>query len=188
MQKKKLNQWPIIIGASLGAVALTAGLSSKIWVGIPKGATAVQPFDIKRYLGKWFEIARMPVRFEKGLQSVTAVYSQNTDGSIRVTNRGYEKKLNKWKESIGKAKLLDNPQEARLKVSFFGPFYAGYNVLAIDPDYNYALVVGHNLNYLWLLSRTTTLPEGVKAAYIQLARNLGYQTDKLIWTDHHTTE
>ncbi len=183
MQKNKINPW-IIAGAGLGTAALAAGLASTAWVGIPKGAKAVHPFNLERYLGKWFEIARMPVKFEKSLRDVTATYTLNTDGSIRVDNRGFNVKAVQWKESIGKAKVLDNPDEGRLKVSFFGPFYAGYNVLAIDEDYNYALVSGHNLEYLWLLSRTTTIPESVKAAYLQQAKRIGYQTEKLIWTSH----
>ncbi|QJD95452.1 lipocalin [Mucilaginibacter robiniae] len=187
MHDIKSNKWPLIVGAGLGAVALTVGLSSS-WVSIPKGATAVQPFNLQKYLGKWFEIARMPFRFEKSLRDVTAVYTLNSDDSIRVDNRGYDVKEQKWKESIGKAKIVNDPNEARLKVSFFGPFYAGYNVLAIDADYNYALVAGHNLSYLWILSRVTSIPENVKTQYLQLAESLGYQTDKLIWTKHSSTE
>lgn len=184
MKKIQSNQWPLIIGAGVGALALTVGLSASAQLSLPKGATAVQPFDLPRYLGKWFEIARMPVRFEKNLRNVTATYTQNVDGSIRVDNRGYNGKSDEWHESIGKAKVLNTPDEGRLKVSFFGPFYSAYNVLAIDPAYRYALVAGHNLDYLWILSRFTAVPENIKTEYLRIAQSLGYRTDKLIWTSH----
>ncbi|MBK5272585.1 MAG: lipocalin family protein [Bacteroidia bacterium] len=151
---------------------------------IPKGAVAVKPFDSKKYLGKWYEVARLDFRFEKNLNNTTANYSFNNDGSIRVVNRGYNYKTNKWKEATGKAKFKSSPDEARLKVSFFGPFYSGYNVLAIDDEYKYALIAGKNLNYLWLLSREKTMPENIKQDYLKKARDLGYNTSELIWVEH----
>jgi len=151
---------------------------------IPKGAIAVRPFNKEKYLGKWYEIARFDYRFEENLNNVTATYSLNDDGTIRVDNRGYDVEKNKWKESIGKAKPGGDPDEAKLKVSFFGPFYAPYNVIAIDDDYKYALVAGKNLDYLWLLSREKTMPENIKVDYIKKAQQLGYKTEKLVWVEH----
>lgn len=151
-------------------------------VSIPKGAKAVKPFDTKRYLGKWYEIARMDFKFEKNLNQVTATYSEEKDGSIRVDNRGYDTLKKEWKQSIGKAKRLKGTEEARLKVSFFGPFYSGYNVIAIDTGYRYALVAGNNLNYLWILSRTKSIPASIKRDYLEQAKQLGYRTEDLIWT------
>lgn len=133
------------------SAVLLAGLSVVLidgCVSIPKNATAVQPFSLKKYTGKWYEIARFDYRFEKNLINVTAEYSPNDDGSIKVKNRGYDVKKEKWKESVGKAKPVKGKDEARLKVSFFGPFYAGYNVVKIDKDYKYALIAGNNLDYL----------------------------------------
>src|SRR4030042_7143627 len=95
---------------------------------IPKGAKAVKPFDKERYLGKWYEIARMDFRFERNLNNVTATYSVNSDGSIKVDNRGYNYIAKQWKQAEGKAKFSGDPNEAILQVSFFGPFYSGYNV------------------------------------------------------------
>lgn len=153
-------------------------------VSIPKGATAVKPFDKSKYLGKWYEIARFDYRFEKNMNSVTATYSLRKDGAIKVDNRGYDYKKDKWKESTGKAKFVNQPDEARLKVSFFGPFYAGYNVIAIDNDYKYALVAGRNLDYLWILSREKTIPDSIKDKYVQKGTELGYKVENLIWVEH----
>jgi apolipoprotein D and lipocalin family protein len=151
---------------------------------IPKGAIAVKPFDKEKYLGKWYEIARMDFRFERNLNNTTANYSTNNDGSIKVDNRGYNYKTMEWKQAIGKAKFIGEDNEARLKVSFFGPFYSGYNVLAIDNEYKYALVAGKNLSYLWILSRETKLPDEVKHTYLKIAEDLGFKTAELIWVQH----
>ena len=152
---------------------------------IPKGATAVEPFDLNRYLGKWYEIARFDFRFERGLNNTTANYSLNTDGTVKVLNRGFKYDENKWEEAIGKAKQVADGK-AMLKVSFFGPFYGGYNVLALDSEYKYALVSGSNLDYLWILSRETTIPDDIKTRYLELAGKLGFDTSKLIWVEHNT--
>lgn len=151
---------------------------------IPKGVAAIQPFDSKKYLGDWYEIARLDYRFEKNLNNATAHYSMNKNGTIKVVNRGYNTKTKKWKEVEGKAKFVTSPNIAKLKVSFFGPFYAGYNVIAIDPDYQYALVVGKNLKYLWMLSREKTIPENIKQEYLRKAKDLGYPVSELIWVEH----
>ena len=151
---------------------------------IPPKAVAVSSFNKEKYLGKWYEIARMDFRFERNLNNTTANYSLNPDGSIKVDNRGYNFKTNEWKQAIGKAKFAGNENIARLKVSFFGPFYGGYNVIALDKDYKYALVAGKNLKYLWILSRETTIPERVKQSYLKIADELGYQTASLIWVEH----
>lgn len=151
---------------------------------IPKGATAVKPFDKQKYLGQWYEIARKDFSFERDLNNVTATYSLNENGTIKVLNRGYNYKNKEWKEAIGKAKLAGEPDEAKLKVSFFGPFYAAYNVIAIDNDYKYALVVGKNTEYLWILSRETTIPDEIKQQYLKIAADHGFTTSNLGWTIH----
>jgi len=153
-------------------------------VTIPKGATAVSPFDKEKYLGKWYEIARLDFRFERNLNNTTANYSVNDDGSIKVVNRGYNYVKDEWNEAIGKAKFAGNENVARLKVSFFGPFYAAYNVIALDSEYKYALVAGKNLDYMWILSRETTVSEDVKQDYLKIAGELGYNTSDLIWVEH----
>jgi apolipoprotein D and lipocalin family protein len=152
---------------------------------IPKGATAVKPFDKEKYLGKWYEIARLDFKFERDLNNTTATYSINKDGSIRVDNRGYNYKTNQWKQAVGKAKFRADENEAALKVSFFGPFYTGYNVIALDNAYKYALVAGKDLSYLWILSRETEIPETVKQNYLKIAADLGYKTSNLVWVEHN---
>ncbi|WP_270088948.1 lipocalin family protein [Sphingobacterium sp. SYP-B4668] len=150
---------------------------------IPDKAQAVTNFDKARYLGKWYEIARFDFKFEKDLKNTTAEYSLNEDGSIHVVNSGYDTIQLKQKQAIGKAKFVGEPTTAKLKVSFFGPFYSGYNVIAIDSAYQHALVAGKNLDYLWILSRERTLPEEVKQHYLEIAKEVGYDTNRLIWVE-----
>ena len=152
---------------------------------IPKGAVAVKPFDKEKYLGKWYEIARFDFRFERNLNNTTANYSLNDDGSIKVVNRGFNYVTSKWSEATGKAKPAGNPNEARLKVSFFGPFYGGYNVIALDDQYKYALVAGSSLKYLWILSRETSIPDDIRQKYLDVANKLGFNTSELIWVEHN---
>lgn len=151
---------------------------------IPKGAVAVKPFDINRYLGKWYEIARLDFKFEKNLNNTTAEYSLKPNGTIKVINRGYNYVSKEWKQSVGKAKFASSNNEARLKVSFFGPFYAAYNVIALDPDYRYAMVAGKNLEYLWILSREKTIPEEIKNDYLDQAKKIGFVISDLVWVEH----
>lgn len=151
---------------------------------IPEGAIAVRPFDKKRYLGKWYEIARMDFKFERDLNNTTAEYSLNENGTIKVDNKGYNIKKGKWTRAIGKAKFAGEENIARLKVSFFGPFYSGYNVIAIDDEYRYALVAGKSLKYLWILSRGTSIPPEIKDKYLKIAADIGYKTSDLIWVIH----
>jgi len=166
------------------SLAVIIGLFSfNSCVSIPNGATAVTPFDSDKYLGKWYEIARMDFKFERNLNQTTANYSLNADGSIKVLNRGYNYITGKWSEASGKAKFASETNVARLKVSFFGPFYSGYNVIALDREYKYALIAGNNLNYLWILARTKTIPEDVKQNYIKLAAELGFNVKALIWVE-----
>ncbi len=151
---------------------------------IPKGAVAVQPFYKEKYLGKWYEIARLDFKYEKNLNNTTAEYSLNDDGTIKVYNKGYNTIKNKWVQAIGKAKFVGKENIAMLKVSFFGPFYSGYNVIAIDKDYKYALVAGENIKYLWILSRDTNIPDDLKDKYLKIAEGIGYNINNLIWIKH----
>ncbi|MDA3832320.1 MAG: lipocalin family protein [Spirochaetales bacterium] len=163
---------------------LTITLMINSCTTIPKGATAVSPFDIEKYTGKWYEIARFDFRFERNLNNTTAEYSPNDDGTIRVVNRGYNYVTEEWKEATGKAKFSGDKNIAELKVSFFGPFYSPYNVIALDSDYQYALVAGKNLKYMWILARTVTITEDVKQKYLKIAEDIGYDTSNLIWVEH----
>ena len=153
-------------------------------VGIPKNAVAIQNFNADKYLGTWYEIARFDYKFEKNMDHVTATYSLNEKGNIRVQNRGFDYVKKEWKESIGEAKFVNKKNEGRLKVSFFKPIWAGYNVIDIDENYQYALVAGSNLKYLWIVSKTTEIPESIKLRFLEKARKLGYPTEQLIWVKH----
>ncbi|KUJ61986.1 lipocalin [Flavobacteriaceae bacterium CRH] len=170
---------PVLIGAGIAIALYSCGST------IPKKATAVNDFDKARYLGKWYEIARLDFKYEKGLNNVTAEYSVNDDGTIKVDNKGYNVKKDKWEESIGKAKFVKKDNIGMLKVSFFGPFYSGYNVIAIDKDYKYALVAGESLKYMWILSREPKIPESVKADYLIKAQEIGYNISDLVWVEHN---
>lgn len=151
---------------------------------IPKGAVAVKPFNKEKYLGKWYEIARKDFKFERNLSNTTAEYSLNENGTIKVNNQGYNTIKGEWKQAIGKAKFVGEENTAMLKVSFFGPFYSGYNVLAIDDEYKYALIAGESTKYLWILSREVNIPEEIKDKYLKIAKEIGYNTDDLVWVEH----
>ena len=153
---------------------------------IPENAVAVKSFDKEKYLGKWYEIARFDFKFEKNLDNTTAAYSLNEHGSITVNNRGYDTIKKVWKQAIGKAKFVEDEKTAMLKVSFFGPFYGGYNVIALDVNYKYALVAGSSLKYLWILSREPNIPDDIKTKYLKIAEAIGYDTSHLLWINHDT--
>lgn len=153
-------------------------------VTIPNGATAVKHFDKEKYLGKWYEIARLDFRHVKDLNNTTAEYSLNDNGTIKVFNRGFNKITEEWEEATGQAKFVGDENIGRLKVSFFRPFYSGYNVIAIDDEYKYALVAGRNLDYLWILSRETRITGEIRHKYLKIAEEIGFDTSELIWVNH----
>lgn len=163
--------------AALAGVALYASRKPRI----PEGVHPVENFDLNRYLGKWYELARIDNRFEKGLQRTQAEYSVAPNGSMQVVNRGYHPRRGEWKTSHGTAKPTLAPDIAALKVSFFGPFYGGYNVVALDEHYRWAMVIGSSLDYVWILSRQPSLPESVKERLMHQARMLGVDTQKILW-------
>ncbi|MGS0747567.1 lipocalin family protein [Halpernia sp. GG3] len=177
---KNFNKIALGLGLSAAAVFLLNSCA----IGLPKGAAAVQNFKADKYLGKWYEIARFDYVFEKNMNQVTATYFKKENGNLKVENRGYDYIKNKWKESVGEAKFVKNPTIGELKVSFFKPIWESYNVIDIDEDYKYALVVGNNLDYLWILSREKTLPESYKQRFLAKAKSLGFKTDDLIWVKH----
>jgi apolipoprotein D and lipocalin family protein len=154
-------------------------------VSVPKNITPVDHFKIEHYLGKWYEIARLDHSFERGLTSVSAEYSLRPDSGIRVINRGYSQKENKWKEIEGKGYFVDRQDVGFLKVSFFGPFYGSYVVFDLDRDrYSYALVCGPAKSYLWILARSPRMDDDLKKRLIDKATALGFDTTKLIHVSH----
>ena len=123
--------------------------------GIPNGVTAIDDFEINRYLGTWYEIARLDHRFERGLNNISATYTLRDDGGVNVLNKGWNQEDGKWEQAEGKAYFVEQPDKGRLKVSFFGPFYGGYNIIDLDKkDYTYSMVTGPDKSYFWILSRT----------------------------------
>ena len=165
----------------LAVVVLGLAVSLAGCATMPKGALVVGDFDKGKYLGKWYEIARFDFAFERNLDNTTAEYTLLPNGYIAVVNRGHDYVKEKWSEAKGKARFRGQDTVAALEVSFFGPFYAAYNVIALDKDYTYALVAGSSTGYLWILSRTRTIPESVRGEYLAIAESLGYDITKLIW-------
>ncbi len=156
-------------------------------LGTPEGVDPVEDFKIDRYTGKWFEIARLDHSFERGLNNVTAEYYLRDDGGVKVINRGFSPAENKWKQVEGKAYFVEKQNVGYLKVSFFGPFYGSYVVFELDKeDYRYAFVTSHSRSYLWLLSRTPTVKNDLLDRFIQKSKNLGYNTEKLIFVEHNS--
>jgi apolipoprotein D and lipocalin family protein len=156
-------------------------------VGIPAGVTPVDGFQLDRYLGQWYEIARLDHSFERGLTRVTATYSLRSDGGVKVLNRGFSEKEKAWKEAEGKAYFVDSADRGYLKVSFFGPFYGSYVVFDLDHEnYQYALVCGPNKSYLWMLARSPEVPDSLKESLTVKAAALGFDTGKLIFVDQRS--
>lgn len=154
-------------------------------VGIPENVKPVDHFKLEKYLGQWYEIARLDHSFERGLTHVTANYSLRDDGGVRVLNRGYSKKEKRWKEAEGKGYFVHGPDQGYLKVSFFGPFYGSYIVFDLDHDnYQYSLVCGPDKSYLWILARSPEISRDLKNTLVAKAAALGFDTSKLIFVDH----
>ena len=149
--------------------------------GKPDSVEPIQNFELEKYSGKWYEIARLPHSFEEGLSHVTAQYSPRNDGGISVINRGYNEESGEWEQAEGKAYFVDEANVGHLKVSFFGPFYASYVIFTLDESYDYAMVTGPDKDYLWILSRTPTLPEETVKVLVDQAAQKGYSTDNLIY-------
>ncbi len=151
-------------------------------MGMPKNMQPVDNFEVNRYLGKWYEIARLDHSFERGLEQVSAEYAMRDDGGIRVVNRGYSIDDQKWEQADGKAYFVETEDIGYLKVSFFGPFYGSYVIFDLDHEnYQYSFVSGPNDEYLWLLSRTPTVDQSVIDRFIRLSKSYGFDTDALIF-------
>ena len=151
-------------------------------LGMPEGVSPVDDFDVDRYMGEWYEIARLDHSFERGLERVSAQYSLRQDGGVAVLNRGYSAEDGEWSEIEGKAYFVNGENEGYLKVSFFGPFYGSYVIFGLDKEnYQYAFISGPNRSYLWLLSRQPNLPSSVIDTFTEQSRALGFDVDNLIF-------
>ncbi len=153
--------------------------------GVPKGIKPVDNFDLTKYQGKWYEIARLDHSFERGLEQITAQYTIKKDGDVKVNNRGFSPESNKWKQATGNAKFVGNTNTGHLKVSFFGPFYGAYVIFYLDDNYQHAFVSGPDTSYLWLLSRAPKVSSEVLQRFIMLANKKGFNTERLIFVKHN---
>ena len=170
---------------AVAAAAGVAGIAYALWPKKKVPASAVvDPFDKERYLGKWNEVARLPNLIEKDLRDLTEDYSLNDDGTITVVTRAFNPVKHKAVEATGTIKFKGAETRGELEVAYFLPIYLDYNVLDIDDDYQYALVSGSNLGYLWLLSRESSMPEEMKQRFLHKATALGFDIGKLEWLDY----
>jgi len=150
--------------------------------GIPEGLVAVDDFEINRYLGTWYEVARLDHSFERGLENISANYSLRADGDVDVLNKGWDTKAMEWHQALGKAHFVEQTSKGMLEVSFFGPFYGAYNIIELDKkDYSYAMITGPDRSYFWILSRTKHLPPNTLNTLIKQAKDFGFSTDKFIY-------
>jgi len=150
----------------------------------PQGIIPVENFEFDRYVGTWYEIARLDHRFERGLSKVSATYSKRSDSGFDVVNRGTDTRNGTLKQVKGRGYFVGDPNVARLKVTFFWPFYGGYNVIELDREnYSYALVCGPTRNYLWILARSRQLDETIIQKLITKAEELDFDTSKLVRID-----
>lgn len=158
-------------------------------LGMPKLVQPVNDFELNKYLGKWYEIARLDHSFERGLSQVSAEYSLKEDGGVMVINRGFSAAKNEWKEAEGKAYFVNGDSEGYLKVSFFGPFYGSYVVFELDHEnYQYAFISGPDTDYLWLLAKTPTVPPEVLQKFVEMSKARGFDTDSLIYVQQESAQ
>jgi apolipoprotein D and lipocalin family protein len=165
---------------ALGILSILAGCTS-----IPEGLQSVGGFEVDRYLGKWYEIARLDHSFERNLSNVTGEYSLRDGGGIDVLNKGYDKRKGEWREIKGVARFIGEKNVGSLKVSFFAPFWGGYHVIALDKEnYRYSMVTGPSRSYLWILSRDKMLDQKIVAELVARAKEWNFDTEKLIYVEH----
>lgn len=166
-------------------LTLLACLALAACTGLPRGVEPVTGVELDRYLGRWYEIARLDHSFERGLSNVTATYATRAKGGISVVNRGYDERKGRWDEAVGRAFFVERPGVGRLKVSFFGPFFGGYNIIALDQEgYRWVMVCGPTRGYLWILAREPELDPTILDRLVAEASALGFATDELIFVTH----
>jgi apolipoprotein D and lipocalin family protein len=152
-------------------------------LGVPRGVAPVQPFSLMRYLGRWYEIARIDHTYERGLTDTTADYRLLPGGKVQVLNRGYHAGSRRWRQARAIARPVPGSASAHLQVSFFWPVHTSYIVFALDDDYQHALVSGPDHDALWLLARTPQIKPSVRAALLEQARAAGFDVERLLWVD-----
>ena len=170
-----------------GLIAMTI-LGSMAGADRKSALEVVSAVDLSRYTGRWYEIARLPNRFEKKCaDSVTATYNLRADGKLEVVNR-CRKSNGEYTTAKGKAKIVDKKTNAKLKVTFFWPFYGDYWILDLGPNYEYAVVGAPNRDYLWILSRTPQLDEQLYEGLLAKMATRGFETQRMLRTSHPTDQ
>jgi apolipoprotein D and lipocalin family protein len=181
---RNIRSFFLCSGLQLRTIVWVASILLTGCTGIPEGVMPVRGFQLERYLGTWYEIVRLDHSFERGLVDVTATYQTRSDGGVDVLNKGYDQAKHAWREAKGRAYFLDKPDIASLKVSFFGPFYGGYHVMALDPEYRWAMVAGPSHKYFWILARSPNLSDDVLKNLLQTAKQAGFDLEGLIRVSH----
>jgi apolipoprotein D and lipocalin family protein len=153
--------------------------------GVPKGIAPVASFDLTRYLGTRYEIYRLDHSYERGMQGVTATYSRNEDGSVKVLNTGIEAGQTDARASEGKALFVQEETTGHLKVSFFPFVYGSYVIFELGEDYSYAMVTSHNRDSLWLLARTPDITPELDQHFLTTVAAFGFDMDELIRVEHY---
>lgn len=177
-----------LLAVASAGVAVVGTLLYRHRNSVPKGVEPLVPFELEKFLGQWYEVARLDFRFERNLINTTADYQLGEDGQVKVLNTGYNVLKGKWEQAHGNLKFVEEQDVAAMEVSFFGPFYSGYNVVAIEGDYEYALVVGRNTHLCWLLSRTPEMPMDVQTKLLSKAMSVGVDINNLNWVEQSQTE
>lgn len=166
------------IATGLAALAALSAASRAVMTRVPRGIEPVSGFDARLYMGRWYEIARLDHRFERGMTDVTADYALNEDGSVRVINSGVRNGRRKSVE--GTARFKGDPDVASLAVSFFPGFPGGYHVFALDEGYQWAMISGPDRGYLWILARQPGMEEELYRQLVGIAEDRGFPVDGLI--------
>lgn len=177
--KKKL-----IVGGGLLLAVGAALLIKKTLYTIPRGVEAVKPFDISRFLGRWYDIACIDNRSTKNRRNSYSEFFVDRHGVFRVLQSYNDGRDNVCEEKLGRVRFASLPSVAKLMISFHGLLYSGYNVIEIDPEYQYALVAGDSMNQLRLLSRNTDMREEKAEQYLSIAASYGYDISRLVWMEH----
>ena len=178
--REMIANWIVISVISATVLVGMAGVDRKSELEV------VGAVDLSRYAGRWYEIARLPNRFEKKCaDSVSATYTLRSDGKVDVVNR-CRKANGEYTTAKGKAKIVDKKTNAKLKVTFFWPFYGDYWILDLGPNYEYAVVGAPNRDYLWILSRTPQLDEQLYQGLLAKMAARGFETERMIRTSHPT--
>jgi len=173
MQRTIRHAWTVLVTVILGGCA-----------SVPEGLQPVTDFQADRYLGTWYEIARLDHSFERGLSKATAEYSKMDDGSIQVINRGYDAQRGKWREARAVARFVGPVDVASLKVTFFWPFFGAYHVIVLDREgYSYAMVTSSSRSYLWILARQKRLDPAVQNDLLTKAKAWGFKTEELVFVE-----